>query len=214
MCPVVGHSDWPAGVAGGAAGGQLQEEQHAQDEERQQQEDVHLHGPIILRMECCHTSIPYPKIVSLMVKIPVKIRNIKLIMFTYTERCVKSSLLPFYQCSGSVIFWYGSRSGSLDPYTRLTAPDPDPALSLSDWKDGNKKLVFFLIWFTYYFLKENLNQSSKIKSQVISEIKIFNNFFAWWWKDPDPNKELRSRIQKAQKHTDPTDPAPEHCFLL
>ncbi len=70
LCPTVGHSDWPAGVAGGAVGGQLQQEQHTQDEERQQQEDVHLHGPIISgRNVVTHQ---YPKIVCLMVKIPVK----------------------------------------------------------------------------------------------------------------------------------------------
>jgi hypothetical protein len=36
--------------------------------------------------------------------------------------------------------------------------DPDPALFVSDHKEGNKNI------FAYYFLKVHLNHSSKIKS--------------------------------------------------
>jgi hypothetical protein len=49
------------------------------------------------------------------------------------------------QCSGSLRFWYGSRSS--DPYLCLTDPDadpaPDPALFASDLQDANKKFFFF-----------------------------------------------------------------------
>jgi hypothetical protein len=46
------------------------------------------------------------------------------------------------QCSGSMIFWY--RSGSADPYFRLTdpAPTPNSALFVSDLQDGKK--IFLL----------------------------------------------------------------------
>jgi hypothetical protein len=37
---------------------------------------------------------------------------------------------PWYQCCGSVTFWYGS--GSSDPVS-----DPDPAIFVSDLKDSN-----------------------------------------------------------------------------
>jgi hypothetical protein len=33
-----------------------------------------------------------------------------------------------------------------------------------------------------------------------------------FFQDPDPYKKLRLRIQEVKKHTDPTDPDPEHCF--
>jgi hypothetical protein len=46
----------------------------------------------------------------------------------------KCSEISFYQyCYGSVIFWYGS--GSVDPYLRLT--DPDPVIFVSALQDGN-----------------------------------------------------------------------------
>jgi hypothetical protein len=42
------------------------------------------------------------------------------------------------QCSGSMTDWYGSAygSGSSDPY--LWHTDPDPALFVIDFQDGNK----------------------------------------------------------------------------
>jgi hypothetical protein len=46
------------------------------------------------------------------------------------------------------------------PYLWLTEPhpDPDPALFVTDLQDADKS------FFSYYFLKEHLHHSSKIKS--------------------------------------------------
>jgi hypothetical protein len=53
------------------------------------------------------------------------------------------------QCYGSMKFWYGSGSGSADPYLRLMVPDADPdtdpAIFVSDLQDVNKK--FFILLF-------------------------------------------------------------------
>jgi hypothetical protein len=68
--------------------------------------------------------------------------------------------------------------------------DPDPAIFVTDLQDANKKLIKKKNS-AYYFLKVHLHHFSKIKSQKMS----------------------KSRIQKAQKHTDPTDPDPQHWFL-
>ncbi len=65
------------------------------------------------------------------------------------------------ECCGFVTFWYGSRSGSADPYHRLKDPDPDPALFVIDFQDANKNKLSFL---AHYLLKAHLHCSSKIKS--------------------------------------------------
>ncbi len=65
------------------------------------------------------------------------------------------------QCYGSMKFWYGSRSGSADPYLWLIDPDadPDPSIFVSDLQDINK--IFCLL----FFLKVHLHHFSKVKSQ-------------------------------------------------
>ncbi len=52
----------------------------------------------------------------------------------------------FKQCSGSMTFWYGSGSGSADPYLWLTHPDPtpDPAIFVSNWQ---LKIIDFFAFF-------------------------------------------------------------------
>ncbi len=63
------------------------------------------------------------------------------------------------QCWGSVTFSYGS--GSADPYLWLT----DPAIFVSDLQGWQlRKLIFFLSFFVYYFLRLHLQNFSKIKS--------------------------------------------------
>ncbi len=49
-------------------------------------------------------------------------------------------------------FWYGSGSGSVDPYLWLTDPDqaPDPALFDSDLQDATKKNVLAILFFWRY----------------------------------------------------------------
>jgi hypothetical protein len=74
------------------------------------------------------------------------------------------------QCCGSVTFWYGSGSGSADPYPKVTDLDSDPDLTLnpalivSGFQDVDKNKFLFLSFLDFYFLKVHLNQSSKIKS--------------------------------------------------
>jgi hypothetical protein len=46
----------------------------------------------------------------------------------------------FNESSGSVTFWYGSGSGSLDTYTCFTGPDP--TLLDNDFQDANKNKFF------------------------------------------------------------------------
>ncbi len=92
---------------------------------------------------------------------------------------LESTLLCYIQCSESVTFWYGS--GSADPYFWLT--DPDPSVK---FKTSTK-------FFAYYFLKVHLRHSSKIKVIKMSqnsENQGFSHYFAWWWKDPDPDSYL------------------------
>jgi hypothetical protein len=43
-------------------------------------------------------------------------------------------------------------------------PDADPAIFVIDLREANKKLIFFLKFSAYYFLKVHLHQFSKIKS--------------------------------------------------
>jgi hypothetical protein len=74
----------------------------------------------------------------------------------------------------------------------------------------------------YYFLKVHLHHFAKIKSH--KEVKNssnqgFSHYFCFikegsgYGSVPLTN-ESRIRIQKAQKHTDPTDPDPQHWSLL
>jgi hypothetical protein len=43
-------------------------------------------------------------------------------------------------------------------------PDADPAIFVIDLREANKKIIFFLKFFAYYFLKVHLHQFLKIKS--------------------------------------------------
>jgi hypothetical protein len=81
-------------------------------------------------------------------------------------------------------FWY--ESGSADPYLWLMdpdpdlAPDPDPAIFVSDLQDASKKLIFNTIFSACYFLKVHLHYFSKIKSQKESQdgrIQGFSYYF-------------------------------------
>jgi hypothetical protein len=61
----------------------------------------------------------------------------------------KDHIYNFYQCCGSVTFWYGS--GSADPCLWLMDPSPDPAIFVIDLQDANKKTIFFTK--KYFFSK-------------------------------------------------------------
>ncbi len=47
--------------------------------------------------------------------------------------------------------------------------DPNSAIFVIDLQDANKKLIFYLIFSAYYFLKVHLHLFSKIKSQKESQ---------------------------------------------
>jgi hypothetical protein len=50
-------------------------------------------------------------------------------------------------CCGSVTYWYGSGSGSVDLCLRLMDPDHDPAIFVSDLQDTVKNLFFCILLF-------------------------------------------------------------------
>jgi hypothetical protein len=78
-------------------------------------------------------------------------------------------------------------------------------------------VLYTLSFYAYSFLNAHLHHSSKIKSHRKSQNSRnhgFSLFFSGWWRiliRIRTNK-LRIRIQKAQKHTSPTDPDQEHWF--
>jgi hypothetical protein len=81
------------------------------------------------------------------------------------------------QCSVSMTSWCGSGSGSANPCLRLMDPDPDadpdPATFIIDLQEANKKLIFFLRFSAFYYLKVHLHNFSKIKSP--KEVKNSRN---------------------------------------
>ncbi len=64
-------------------------------------------------------------------------------------------------------------------------------------------------FFVYYFLKLHLHNFSKMKSRKEQEVwRFFLNIFAWWLKEPDPDKDPDPGGPKN------TDPDPQHCCLV
>jgi hypothetical protein len=77
--------------------------------------------------------------------------------------------------------------------------DPDPAFSVIDLQDANKKLIFlkkffFLLLFEDTFTSFFKDKKSKRSHKILS-IKVFLLLLL---------DDRRIRIQEAQKHTDPT----------
>ncbi len=96
-----------------------------------------------------------------------------------------------YQCSRSMRFWYGSGSGSVDPY--LWQTDPDPLFSSVNFKTPTTtKISTFLLISFWRYNKEVKNSSN---------LGFFLLFLLY---------DRRIRIREAQKHRDPTDPDPKH----
>jgi hypothetical protein len=89
-----------------------------------------------------------------------------------------------YLCSGSVTFW--SESIPANSCLWLTHPHPDPGLFVSDIQDTNKKYFFCLLLFEGIFTSFVKDKNSW-RSHKTVEIKVFLTFFAWWWKDPEPD---------------------------
>jgi hypothetical protein len=74
----------------------------------------------------------------------------------------------------SMTFWYGSGSGSADPYLWLT--DPDPALFVSDLQDANLKYFFGLLLIEGTFISFFKDKKVTKKSQN-SRYQGFSNYF-------------------------------------
>ncbi len=68
-----------------------------------------------------------------------------------------------------------------DPYTGLA--DPNPSVCGSGLKDAKKNSKFFLL-IPYCVFKDNMSLSS----HKTVEIMVYLDFYACWWKDPDPHK--------------------------
>jgi hypothetical protein len=47
--------------------------------------------------------------------------------------------------------------------------DPDPAISIIDLQDANKKLILKKSFYAYYFLKVHLHNFSKIKVKKVKK---------------------------------------------
>ncbi len=99
-------------------------------------------------------------------------------------RLKKQAQLRVKQCCGSMKFWYGSGSGSADPYLWPMDPiaNPDPAIFVSDLQDVNKNDFFpkflclfpFEGTFTSFFTIKSIQ-----KSQTVG-IDVFLTIFACW----------------------------------
>jgi hypothetical protein len=76
----------------------------------------------------------------------------------------------------------------------------DPAIFVIDLQDANKKLILFLSFSAYYFLK--VHHFSKIKSQTEVTKQRESRFFLLFLL-------VDRRIREAQKHVDPVDPYPD-----
>ncbi len=81
--------------------------------------------------------------------ISVKFRGTDPTMFVYTG-CISHPCLLW---CGSVTYWYGSGSGSEDPYNWVTDPDPDPALLISGCQDVNNKICLKEVFLLFKFLR-------------------------------------------------------------
>ncbi len=108
--------------------------------------------------------------------------------------------------SGSVTFWHGSESVSLEPNTWFT----NPALFVRDLIPRYQRQQKFLICLAYYFLRYiyiSLQRKYVIRKSLYSRNQGFINFFASWWKDPDPYIVFTDPDPGGPKHRDP-----EHCW--
>ncbi len=155
-------------------------------------------------------------------------KNVRIERIRIKKNCKKTAtltLMPRFSTSCYILTRSGNRSGSVkklqicntsvvypwhfgtdtDPYHRVT--DPDPALFVSGFQN-NKKISFFLVIFSYYFLKKHSHQPSNIKSckDVIKQKK--SSFFLIFLPD-DGRIRIRTNNDECgrpQKLTDQTDP--------
>jgi hypothetical protein len=102
-------------------------------------------------------------------------------------------------------------------------PDPNPAIFVIDLQDASKKLIFNTIFSAYCFLKAHLHHFSKIKSQKESQNRRnqgFSYYFCMMIEGSGSGAgsgaiplTSGSGSREAQKHVDPVDPDPEHCWM-
>ncbi len=65
-------------------------------------------------------------------------------------------------------------------------PDPDPQHCFSAY-------ITFCTFISFFADKKSERSHKRI------EIKGFLNFFAWWWEDPDPSSDSRTREAKKER---------------
>ncbi len=95
---------------------------------------------------------------------PILLTNIRILYSTCADSGLLFVISKFWPRASSVYLIQVS-----DP-----APDPDPALFVSDFQDANKKILFLL---SCVFLKKQLHHSSKIKShKEVSRNQGFSHF--------------------------------------
>ncbi len=98
-------------------------------------------------------------------------------------------------------FWYGSGS-SIRPRNLLFS-------SLTFKTPTKNYRIFFQSFSAHYFLKVYLHHFSKKKSHKEVTKQQESRFFLLLLLE-----DRRIRIREAKKHTDPTDPDPQHCFRV
>ncbi len=132
------------------------------------------------------------------------------------------------QYSGSLTFWYGSGggSGSSNPYLWPTDPapaldpDPDSALFVVTFKTPTQN-IFMLISFWRYITSFFKHKKSLRSHKPVEKSRFFFSFLLvngririlankWCIR----NQKIWLRIQKAQKHTAPTNPDPEDAGIF
>jgi hypothetical protein len=98
-------------------------------------------------------------------------------------------------------------------------PTPDPTHFFIDFKDA-KKNIFFTFFSHKLAHRYKHLQSKKLNFWLKFGVKMLFcrhyfsplNTFMRNGKDPDPDYWIR--IREAQKHADPADQDPQHCFIL
>jgi hypothetical protein len=109
-----------------------------------------------------------------------------------------------WQCWGCIKFWYESGCGYADRYL---FPGMDPVFSSM----STKKKKIFLRFFAYFLLFEG-TFTSFFKVNKKSQNSRNKFFLTILLKDRRIHISDKCILQ-AQKHMDPADPDPQHCYL-
>jgi hypothetical protein len=88
--------------------------------------------------------------------------------------------------------------------------DRDPAIFVTEPSRRQQKTNLKKSLSVYYFLKVHLHHLSKIKSPKEVTKQWESRFFLQFLLI---DRRIRIRVHEAQKHTDPTDPDPQHWYV-